>query len=94
MSALFNAREIEIQKSMGNYRLAGQMARLLGLDPTYGCHYGMRSTRDEAMSEFALGWVEVDEALVNGSAFQTREYLGLNEPLTAADWKLINDMLA
>lgn len=64
----FNAREIELQKAQCNYRMAGQLARLLGLDPIYGCHYGMRSTRQYALLEYMQGWAEIEEALYKGSA--------------------------
>lgn len=63
MTNLFNAREIDNQKAMGNYRLAGQMARILGLDDFYGCHFGMKSELPYARDQFHTGWQEIDAAL-------------------------------
>jgi hypothetical protein len=35
---------------------AGALAYMLGLDCSYGCHFGMRSTADWARQQFAQGW--------------------------------------
>jgi hypothetical protein len=62
-----NNRDIEKAKAHGDYRLAGQMARLIGTTDHYGCHFGMRSTRDLAIDEFKAGWREIDNALTEGA---------------------------
>lgn len=41
----------------------GQMARLNGEARHYGCHFGMRSTRESDMASFYEGWNEIDAAL-------------------------------
>jgi hypothetical protein len=43
-------------KASGHYFAAGALARSLKQDCNYGCHFGMRSTRDFAASEFKRGW--------------------------------------
>lgn len=43
-------------KVAGHYFAAGALARSLGHDHNYGCHFGMRSDRDFARSEFQRGW--------------------------------------
>lgn len=50
-------------KADGNYRLAGQLSRLEGGDRYYGCHFGMRSTRDQAVREYFAGYDEIEAAL-------------------------------
>lgn len=55
---------VEKAKAEGEYRLAGQLARLHGETyPQYGCHFGMRSSRMHAISEYNAGWHEIDAAL-------------------------------
>lgn len=49
-------RQIEEQKSQGNYEEAGKLAAFFGHDRSYGCHFGMRSTRLRAIEEFNRGW--------------------------------------
>jgi hypothetical protein len=41
----------------------GQIARLNGEDRQYGCHFGMRSTRERDMANFYEGWDAADAAL-------------------------------
>jgi hypothetical protein len=43
-------------KASGHYFAAGALARALKQDCNNGCHFGMRSTRDFAASEFKRGW--------------------------------------
>jgi hypothetical protein len=52
-------KTIEDYKVRGRYRTAGQTAALLGHDDIYGCHFGMRSTRDFAMAEYKSGHAEI-----------------------------------
>ncbi len=52
---------IEQAKSNSQYRLAGQLAFLAGQSDYYGCHFGMRSTKDQAVSEFKAAWLELDQ---------------------------------
>lgn len=51
---------IEELKGAGHYFAAGALAAELALATgqaiTYGAHYGMRSTRNEAMDQFAKGY--------------------------------------
>jgi hypothetical protein len=50
---------IENYKGDGRYRHAGQLAAITGEpEPIYGCHYGMRSTRDAAVEEYRAGFFE------------------------------------
>jgi len=53
--------EIELAKSLGQYRRAGQLSSLRGHGFYYGCHYGMRSTRMTAIAEFEAGFCEIEE---------------------------------
>jgi hypothetical protein len=53
------ARDINIAKENSQYRRAGQLAALLGHNADYGCHFGMRSTREAARYQFQLGHDEV-----------------------------------
>lgn len=53
--------QIEDYKSQCRYRIAGQLAALLGCHYGYGCHYGMRSTRDAAVDEYRTGYQEITE---------------------------------
>lgn len=58
-------------EAMNEYRRSGQETRLRGHDRYYGCHFGMRSTRDWAMAEFFAGWDEIDAALGAASGLPT-----------------------
>lgn len=49
-------QEIEKLKADGKYFDAGWHAGRSGLSPHYGCHYGMRSTREWAQREFKCGF--------------------------------------
>jgi hypothetical protein len=55
MTNRLTARDVEILKSEGRYAHAGALSFILDLGSIYGCHYGMRSTRDQAMREFVEG---------------------------------------
>lgn len=61
MHAREQAHQIEQLKAAGRFRHAGQLAALIGYRNDYGCHFGMRGTREIAMSEFRDGWSEIDE---------------------------------
>lgn len=50
------ARQIDILKSEGRYFEAGVLARQLGRDDNYGCHFGLRSDLEKAREEFKLGY--------------------------------------
>lgn len=49
-------RMIEELKEAGHYFAAGVVAKALGGARFYGCHTGMRSTRDYAIAEFNRGY--------------------------------------
>lgn len=49
-------RQIEEQKTAGNYEEAGKLAAFFGHDRQYGCHFGMRSSRLRAIEEFNRGY--------------------------------------
>lgn len=51
---------------MNKHRLRGQLDALKGLEPYYGCHYGMRSTLERDRAEYYAGWEEVNYLLVYG----------------------------
>ncbi len=51
---------------MHKQRLRGQIDALSGLEPWYGCHYGMRSTLERDKAEYSAGWTEVEFYLRNG----------------------------
>jgi len=55
------SRQIEIMKSEGQYYEAGRQAALTGGLRVYGCHYGMRSSRDGAMEAFYRGYDEAHD---------------------------------
>lgn len=57
--------EIERLKSVGQYYQAGALAASLGQDDNYGCHYGMRSERENAVAQYRLGHAEALAALAN-----------------------------
>jgi hypothetical protein len=54
-------RTIDELKSQGQYREAGAEAFRTGRDRGYGCHFGMRSTRDYARREYEAGWDEAQQ---------------------------------
>ena len=47
---------IETLKSHGHMFAAGALAKQIGTERYYGCHYGMRSTKDRDMAEFFRGY--------------------------------------
>jgi hypothetical protein len=47
---------VDTLKAEGLYFEAGKLARKLGKDRHYGCHFGMRSTYDYAVSSFYQGF--------------------------------------
>lgn len=55
------SNSIEELKAEGDYRLAGRLAYALRRERIYGCHYGLRITRDQSAAEFYLGWDEQEE---------------------------------
>ena len=58
------ARMVEDLKSQDMFFAAGALQNQLGHALAYGCHYGMRSTRDSAVAEFRAGWLAADDRLV------------------------------
>lgn len=54
---------VEFQKSNGNMYGAGALARALGEDRYYGCHYGMRSTLDADRQLFFKGWDDCNKSM-------------------------------
>jgi len=54
-----NAQLINTYKNQNRFRHAGQVAALLGHDSNYGCHFGMRSTREAAREEYVAGYNEI-----------------------------------
>ena len=55
---------INTLKSEGRYFEAGVAARQEGRECYYGCHFGMRSTRDSAIAEFTSGYNAKDTVYV------------------------------
>lgn len=51
-----SAQTVESLKAEGSFFDAGKLARKLGADRYYGCHFGMRSTYDYAVSSFYQGY--------------------------------------
>jgi len=49
-------RDVELLKSEGRYYHAGALAAALGGLESYGCHYGMKSTRYLAATAFIEGF--------------------------------------
>lgn len=47
---------VDVMKGQGLFFAAGALAFQLGRDRRYGCHFGMRSSRDEAILLFERGW--------------------------------------
>jgi hypothetical protein len=58
------ARQIDELKSEGRYFEAGKLARELGRDDNYGCHFGLRSELEKARAEFKLGFNAEDTVAV------------------------------
>ena len=56
--------QIDTLKSEGRYFKAGVAARQEGRECYYGCHFGMRSTRDRAIAEFTAGYNAEDTVYV------------------------------
>lgn len=50
------AQTVDALKVMKAYFAAGALAYSLGHDPAYGCHFGMRSTREKATKQFMDGY--------------------------------------
>lgn len=50
------ARRVDDLKVAGLCFEAGALARTQGDTRTYGCHFGMRSTRDRSVADFNRGW--------------------------------------
>ena len=67
------ARQIDELKSEGRYFEAGKLARELGRDCYFGCHFGLRSERDRAVEEFTAGYNAEDTVQVwpRGYAHET-----------------------
>lgn len=59
-----DAQGVEILKHAGLFDEAGRLAFAIRLGRSYGCHYGMRSTREAAVAAFQAGWdnAELDAA--------------------------------
>lgn len=55
MTPTLTSRDIENLKSDGRFFHAGALAAALGQPASYGCHYGMRSTRAYAIDQFQAG---------------------------------------
>lgn len=47
---------VEMLKAEGKHREAGALAAKQGKPCYYGCHFGMRSTRNEAILDFRRGY--------------------------------------
>jgi hypothetical protein len=69
---------IDVMKSNGFYFAAGALAFQLGRECRYGCHTGMRSSRDEAIAAFERGW---HAAFAMLATFSLVSKGGLNRPL-------------
>lgn len=50
--------QVEVLKRQGKYFEAGGLAYKSGYANSYGAHYGMKSSRDEAVRDFKRGWEE------------------------------------
>jgi hypothetical protein len=64
MNMTYTARNIEDLKADGLYFDAGKLARQLGHDRSYGCHYGLKSDRARAIAEFEAGFDAKDTVYV------------------------------
>jgi len=49
---MLTRQDVERLKAEARYRHAGSLAFIIGDEPVFGCHYGMRSSRDFAIAEF------------------------------------------
>ena len=63
----YNVNTLDKLKSEGRYFHAGAYAAMIGYGRSYGCHFGMRSTRDYAMDEFYQGYDEATNELRRAS---------------------------
>lgn len=52
---------VEALKANGAYFAAGAAAREFGLGPAYGCHFGLRATRNADMAAFRAGYDACDK---------------------------------
>lgn len=53
---IYTARDVETLKSEGLFFTAGALQFQLGHALAYGCHYGLRSTRERDVAEFRAGY--------------------------------------
>jgi hypothetical protein len=53
---IINNQTVDALKAAGHYFAAGAVAKALGRDSNYGCHFGMRSTCEAAKAEYKRGW--------------------------------------
>jgi hypothetical protein len=58
-----HVEDVEPVDIVAEARKRGQMDRLDGHPANYGCHCGMRSTRDACVASYTAGWDEIDAAL-------------------------------
>ena len=58
------ARQIDELKAEGRHFEAGKLARELGHNDDYGCHFGLRSELEKARAEFKLGYNAEDTVAV------------------------------
>lgn len=56
MNRMQMSNTLHVLKSEGHYFAAGALAFSIGHDRSYGCHFGMRSTRDAAIEAFNRGY--------------------------------------
>lgn len=75
MPAPITTHDVERLKSDGRYRHAGALAWALGMDANYGCHFGMRSTRDHAIYEYQQGWAGADFDSRNHDRVSSSQYV-------------------
>jgi hypothetical protein len=52
--------QIDQLKTEGRFHEAGRLAHEQGAGRAYGCHFGMRSTRDAAIRAFLAGYDEAE----------------------------------
>lgn len=57
---------VAAKQAYAEARAKGQLDRVNGHDAYYGCHVGMRSTREECIASYHAGWKEIDHALTHG----------------------------
>lgn len=53
---IINHQTVDALKGLSHYFAAGAVAKALGRDDNYGCHFGMRSTLEYARDEYKRGW--------------------------------------